>query len=250
VSTEIQIIITVSDIPVEVVKKEIKNLHIGVYPPNGRVRVAAPIAMSDDAIRLAVINRLAWIKRQIKSYQGQAREPYHELASGESHYYLGQRYRLDVVEDEKPRKVEVKGKTIMTLYAKPGDSTEKKEKTLHDWYRERLSELVPPILEKWEQKLGIKVNKWAVKHMKTKWGTCIPGERRIWLNLELAKQPLHLIDYIVAHELAHLLEESYNEHFENVLDRELPKWRSLKQELGNARVGSLVASNEKEPEVK
>ncbi len=235
-STETNIVISVSGIPVEVVKKDIKNLHVGVYPPNGRVRVAAPIAMSDDAIRLAVINRLAWILRQIKSYEAQAREPAHELASGESHYFLGHRYRLNVIEQEKPRKVEIKGKTIMTLYAKPGDSTEQKEKTLHDWYRERLSVLVPPILEKWEQKLGVQANEWAIKRMKTKWGTCNTGNKRVWLNLELAKQPPHLIEYVVAHELAHLVEDSHGEAFVSALEILMPNWRSLQHELNKSRV--------------
>jgi predicted metal-dependent hydrolase len=234
VSTETNIIITVADIPVEVVKKDIQNLHVGVYPPNGRVRVAAPAAMSDEAIRLAVVNRLGWIKRQIHGYQNQSREPDHELASGESHYYLGQRYRLDVVEQDRPRKVEVKGKTIMTLYAKPGDSTEQKEKTLQDWYRERLSELVPPILEKWEQKLGVKANEWAIKRMKTKWGTCNTAKKRVWLNLELAKQPPHLIEYIVVHELAHLIEDSHGTNFRDTLNRVLPNWSQLKNALNNS----------------
>ncbi len=235
-NTETNITITVADIPVEVVKKDIKNLHVGVYPPNGRVRVAAPAAMSDNAIRLAVVNRLGWIKRQIHGYQNQSREPDHELASGESHYYLGQRYRLDVVERDRPRKVEVKGKTIITLFAKPGDSAQQKETTLYNWYRRQLSDLVPPILEKWQEKLGVQASDWAIKRMKTKWGTCNTSDHRIWLNVELAKYPPHLLEYVVVHELAHLVERSQGINFQATLDRTLPTWRALRDELNNSIV--------------
>lgn len=236
-STEEHSTITVSNISVEIVMKDIKNLHIGVYPPDGRVRVAAPLELSADAIRIAVIERLGWIKRQIASYQAQQREPEREMASGESHYFLGHRYRLDVIEQGQQRKVEVKGKTILTLYAKPGDTAAKREQTLLQWYRDQLSQIVPPIIEKWQDILGVKASDWALKRMKTRWGTCNPTDRRIWLNLELAKHPPHLLEYVVVHELAHLVEDNHGKKFEQTMDRVLPKWRGLREELNLSAIG-------------
>lgn len=227
----------ISGIPIEFVKKDIKNLHVGVYPPSGRVRVAAPLTMSDEAIRIAVIERLSWIKRQIANFQSHHREPQREMASGESHYFLGHRYRLDVVEQGKLRKVEVRGKTILTLYSKPGDTVVQMEKTLLQWYREQLDQIVPPMLEKWQNILGVKASQWSVKRMKTKWGSCNPTDRHIWLNLELAKHPPHLIEYVVVHELAHLAKPNHGKTFEQSMDLALPNWRSLREELNHLVLG-------------
>lgn len=236
-STESNTVLSVADLSVEVVKKDIKNLHIGVYPPDGRVRVAAPCQMSDDAIRIAVIARLTWIHRQVREFQSKTRQTSREMVSGESHYFLGQRYRLDVVKQEGERTVAVKGKKILALYTRPDDGTPQRMKTLLQWYREQLHQIVAPLMDKWQQQLDIVPPEWTFKRMKTKWGTCNPGDRRIWLNLELAKVTPQLIEYVVVHELVHLNHADHDKTFERAMDKALPNWRSLRAELNNTVLG-------------
>src|SRR3989304_2572625 len=174
--------ITVSGITVELVRKAIKNLHMGVYPPHGRVRVAAPLAVSDEAVKLAVISRLGWIKRQQAKFGAQPRQSQREMVNGESHYFLGRRYRLHVTEHNGAGKVLLRNKTIIDLYVRHGTDAEQREKVLRRWYRKQLKALVPPLLEKWQQTLGVQVDNWGIKKMKTKWGACNVEARRIWLN--------------------------------------------------------------------
>jgi len=226
--------IHVSGLTVHVVRKPIKNLHLGVYPPDGRVRVAVPFAVSDDAIRLAVIGKLGWIKRQRKGFEGQARQSEREMVSGESHYFLGQRFRLRVTEHDGPAKVVLRNKTSLELYIRPGSAVAQREQVLQRWYRAQLKPLVPPLLEKWQPILGVHVDDWAIKKMKTKWGSCNANARRIWLNLELAKKPVRCLEYIVVHELVHLLERNHNDRFTALMDRFLPQWRLYRHELNHA----------------
>src|SRR5262245_27997252 len=187
-------IITVSGLQIQVVRKAIKNLHLGVYPPAGRVRVAAPLAMSDDAVRRAVSGKLGWIKRQRARFDAQPRQSVREMVSGESHYFLGRRYRLHVVEQIGPAKVFLRTR-ILELSVRPGLDAKARERALHQWYRARLSELIPPLVAKWEGIIGVEVADWGIKKMKTKWGACNADARRIWLNLELAKKPLQCLEY-------------------------------------------------------
>ena len=226
--------ISVSGLTVDVVRKAIKNLHLGVYPPDGRVRVAAPLAVNDDAVRLAVIGKLGWIKRQRARFNGQARQSEREMVSGESHYFLGNRYRLRVIQYPGPPRVQLREKSYIDLYARPDATPEQREQVLHRWYRAELKALIPPLLEKWQLMLGVKVDDWAVKKMKTKWGSCSVEARRIWFNLELAKKPVQCLEYIAVHELVHLLERHHNDRFTAIMDEFLPQWRFSRAELNHA----------------
>jgi predicted metal-dependent hydrolase len=223
--------LAVSGIKVEVVRKDIKNLHLGVYPPHGRVRVAAPRVVSDEAIRLAVIDKLGWIKRQQAKFAEQPRQSQREMVNGESHYFLGRRYRLRVREHDAPARIAVRGVASLDLFVRPGTSAEQREAILLRWRRERLKELIPPLLEKWQTLLGVQVVDWGIRKMKTKWGGCNPSARRVWFNLELAKKPEVCFEYIVAHELTHLRERHHNERFTALLDTHMPQWRQYRDML-------------------
>ena len=223
--------ITVSGISVQIERKDIKNLHLGVYPPNGRVRVAAPLVVSEDAIRLAVIGKLAWIRRQKTRFAEQPRQSAREMVNGESHYFLGRRYRLRVHEQPGKQYVAIRGMASLDLFVNPGRTTEQREAVLLRWYRQQLNELIPPLLEQWQAKLGVQVNAWGVKRMKTKWGSCNPATGRVWFNLELAKKPVRCLEYIVVHELIHLLERHHNEQFMALLNSQLPKWHEQRDLL-------------------
>lgn len=226
--------ITVGGIAVEVVRKNIKNLHLGVYPPNGRVRVAAPLVVSDEAVRLAVVDKLAWIKRQKTRFGEQPRQSQREMVNGECHYFLGKRYRLRVHEQNGPTRVSVRGVAMLDLFVRRSMDAEQREAALLRWYREQLKALIPPLLERWQPKLGVKVSAWGIKKMKTKWGSCNAKTARLWFNLELAKKPPQCLEYIVVHELMHLLERSHNERFTAMMDKFMPGWRSHRVALNRA----------------
>ncbi len=227
----------VGGIAVEVVRKDIKNLHLGVYPPNGRVRVAVPLVVSDEAVRLAVIDKLGWIKRQRAHFEEQPRQSQREMVNGESHYFLGRRYRLCVHEQAGPARVAVRGIASLDLFVRPRTGSEQREAILLRWHREQLRELVPPLLEKWQSKLEVEVAAWGIKKMKTKWGSCNIDARRIWINLELAKKPVQCLEYIVVHELVHLLERHHNDHFLALMDNFMPQWRQYREMLSKAPLG-------------
>lgn len=222
--------ITVSGVRVEVLRKDIKNLHLGVYPPHGRVRVATPLRVNDEAVRLAVIGKLGWIKRQRAKFAAQPRQSQRELVSGESHYFLGRRYRLRVIAADGMPYVAVRGRFI-ELRVRAGESRLQREVVLERWYRQQLKALIPPLLEKWQPILGVTLEGWGVKKMKTRWGTCNSEARRIWLNLELAKKPSQCLEYIVVHELAHLITRHHDEHFMAILNKHLPQWRAYRAVL-------------------
>ena len=224
----------VSGLSIQVVRKDIKNLHLGVYPPHGRVRVAAPLRVSDSAVRLAVIDKLGWIKRQRARFDAQPRQSEREMVSGESHYFLGQRYRLRVIRCSGPAKVIVRGQGKMELHVRGELTAGQREKVLLGWYRQRLKELIPPLLEKWQNVLGVWPEEWAIKKMKTKWGACNVEARRVWLNLELAKKPVQCLEYIIVHELVHLLEKHHSEKFSALMSDFLPQWKARRAELNAA----------------
>ncbi len=229
--------ITISGLKVEVVRKDIKNLHLGVYPPHGRVRVAAPLTVSDEAVRLAVIDKLGWIKRQKAKFAEQPRQSRREMVNGESHYFLGKRYRLRVHEYDAPARVAVCGIASLDLFVRPGTSSEQRETILLRWHREQLKALIPPLLEKWQPILNVQVADWGIKKMKTKWGTCNIEAGRIWLNLELAKKPVRCLEYIVVHEMVHLLERHHNDRFMELMDQFMSQWRTYREELKQGPLG-------------
>ena len=228
--------LVVGGVEVSILRKSIKNLHLGVYPPQGRVRVAAPLKMSDDAIRLAIVTRLAWIKRQKSKFAEQPRETKREMVRGESHFFLGKRYRLRIVPGTGAAKVLLPNNTSMELHVPASSTAEQRERALQRWYRLQLKELVPPLLAKWQPLLGVTASEWGIKRMRTKWGTCNAEARRIWLNLELAKKPVQCLEYILVHELTHLLEPSHNARFVLLMDRFMPKWQFYREMLNRLPV--------------
>jgi predicted metal-dependent hydrolase len=227
----------VAGIAVDVVRKKIKNLHLGVYPPDGRVRVAAPAAVSDEAVRLAVVDKLAWIKRQRSKFAEQPRQSRREMINGESHYFLGRRYRLRIREGEGLPHVAVRGTASLDLFVPRGASAEQREKVLARWHRAQLKALLSPLLRKWQGELGVQVSAWGIRKMKTKWGSCSNESRRVWFNLELAKKAPQCVEYIVVHELVHLLERHHDDRFTSYMDLHMPNWRLLRAQLNRAPLG-------------
>jgi hypothetical protein len=226
--------ITVNDLVVDVVRKDIKNLHLAVYPPDGRVRVAAPLRVDDEAVRLAVISRLTWIRRKQAEFEDQRRQSAREYVSRESHYYWGKRYLMNVIYHDAPPKVVIRNKSTLDLFVRTGSDRTKREQVLVEWYRERLKEAIPPLIAKWEPTVGVEVADWGVKRMKTKWGSCTVEARRIWLNLELVKKPPQCLEYIVVHEMVHLLERLHSERFVALMDEFMPQWRLRRDALNEA----------------
>lgn len=222
--------IVVSGISVQVVRKPIKNLHLSVCPPDGHVRVAVPLHMNDDSVRLAVITRLSWIKKQQASFQAQPRQSDREMVTGESHYVFGKRYRLEVIERQGRHEVVLKQNTLQ-LFVKPGTSTQNRALLLNEWYRKQLKARIPELLIHWQSVIGKQVSHWGIKRMKTKWGSCNIEQRRIWLNLELAKKPIECLEYILVHELVHLLERHHNNRFKAYMDKFLPQWQQCRDIL-------------------
>ena len=221
----------ISDIQVELVRKDIKNLHLGVYPPAGRVRVAAPLAVSDDAVLLAVIGRLGWIRRQQAKFQAQPRQSARQMLQGESHYYLGRRYRLVLAETGGRQTVSLQGGTRLTLHAHRGADAAARWRVLERWYRQQLHERLTPMVERWTAAIGVTVPQWRIRWMKTKWGSCNPRAPRLWFNVALVKVPPECIEYVVVHELLHLIDASHGERFIDALDTYLPDWRERRSKL-------------------
>jgi hypothetical protein len=220
--------------PVEVVRKDIKNLHVAVYPPVGRVRVATPLRLDDDAVRVAVISRLGWIRRQQARFADQVRESQRELATGESIYFRGHRFRLEIIEDPGSPGVRVTTKSRIQLRCRPDADRDQREATLNQWYRSRLREQIPPLLRKWEGKVGVDVAEVRIRRMKTRWGSCNAAARRIWLNLELAKKPASSLEYILVHEMIHIHERRHGKRFREMMDVMMPGWHLHRDELNRA----------------
>jgi predicted metal-dependent hydrolase len=223
--------IMINGLTVDVVRKDIKHLHLAVYPPEGRVRVAVPLLVTDDAVRLAVVTRLSWIKRQQAKFLEQERQSKRDYVSGESHYFQGRRYLLRVTYEDVPAKIIVRGTNRLEMIVRPGSDTLQRERVMLNWYRSHLRRVIPGMIEHWQSVLGVECSEWGIKHMKTKWGTCNIEAGRIWLNLELAKKSLLCLEYIVVHELVHLLERHHNDRFVAIMNQALPNWRYLRDEL-------------------
>lgn len=225
--------LTVSGISVDVVYKDIKNLHIGVYPPNGRVRVAAPARLDDEVVRLAVVQRLPWIKRRRSQLREADRQSAREMVTGESHYLWGERLRLKVVETAGRPHVEVQGSRLVLSVPASTSSSERLE-VLDSWYRAQLKARIPELIAKWEPPVGRTVTNWTVRRMKTKWGSCNPTSGRISLNLELAKKHPACLEYVVVHEMAHLRVRGHGAEFVALLDQLSPGWKASRDALNQA----------------
>jgi len=227
--------IILGDIPIEVIRKHIKNLHLSVYPPMGRVKVAAPLRMDLETIRVFLISKLGWIRDQQQKFLNQPRETPREFLDKESHFYRGKRYLLKIITHEAPPEIRLSHSTI-EMKVRQGTSAEKMKTLLDEWYRLKLKEEIPGIIEKWERVMGERVHQFGVKKMRTRWGTCNQKARRIWVNLELAKKPPECLEYIVGHEMVHLIERGHGERFISLMDRLLPKWRFYREELNRLPV--------------
>lgn len=226
--------ITVNEIVIDVIRKDIKNLHLAVYPPNGRVRIAAPLKVDDDAVRLFAISKLSWIKKNQAKFVNQERQTVRKFISGETHYFKGQRYRLNVINHSGYSKVVLRNKQYIDLYVQKDSTEQQREKVMNNWYRKNLKEQIPALIEKWQKIIGVEVSEWEVKIMKTKWGTCNREAKRIWLNLELAKKSEKCLEYIIVHEMVHLLERNHTDRFVGFMDKFMPQWRIYKDELNRS----------------
>lgn len=227
--------IKLGEIDVDVVKKDIKNIHLSVYPPMGKVRISAPLRMDIDTIRVFAITKLGWIKSQQQKLREQERETPREYLDRESHYVWGRRYLLKIEEKDRAPFVTLKHNK-MVLHIRPDTSGDRKQLILAEWYREKLKEAIPPLITKWEPLIGVTVERFFVQRMKTKWGSCTPGAKSIRLNSELAKKPPECLEYIVVHEMVHLLEPTHNSRFINLMDQFMPKWHFYKEELNRLPV--------------
>jgi predicted metal-dependent hydrolase len=224
-------IINVLNISAEVEWKKIKNIHLTIYPPNARIHVSAPLFMTEEAIRLFLISKQAWIKQKVSQVLNQNRQTPREYVSGENHYFKGQRFRLKVIYHNAPAKVEIQGNEFINLYVREGVTEERKAEIIKEWYREKLKETLPELISKWEAIIGVKANKWSIKQMKTIWGSCNHRTKNILFNLELIKKPLHCIEYVVVHELLHIKVRLHNKEYISLLNKYFPNWKQIKDEL-------------------
>lgn len=231
--------LTVSGLDIDVVRKDIKHLHVGVYPPSGRIRIAVPLRMDDEQIRLAVVQRLGWIRRQRRGLEQAARHTTREMVTGESHYVWGRRLRLIVIESPGRQIFEEKSGRL-TLRVPPDTPVERRRIYLESWYREQLRAVLPDLIAKWERRLEVTVPKWTIRKMKTKWGSCNRATHEIWFNLELAKKHPDCLEYIVVHELTHYVDSSHGVRFVALMDRYLPDWRVRRDDLNVAPLAHEV----------
>lgn len=227
------------DIRVDVVLKDIKNIHLSVYPPNGRVRIAAPSRMDLDTIRVYALSKLGWIKQQQRKFHSQDRETPREYIERESHYVWGSRYLLHITEFNAPPLVELNHSRLL-LRVRPGTDEKKRQAIIEEWYRGQLREAAVVLIAKWEPLMGVKVESFYIQRMKTRWGSCNHHAGNIRLNTELAKKSRACLEYIVVHELTHLLEPSHNARFTTLMNRFLPNWQQLRDELNQAPLGHVT----------
>ncbi len=239
-----------SNLQIETVRKDIKNIHLGVYPPDGRVRVSVPRTTSDETLRIFLITKSSWIKKQKEIFSKQERQTKREYVSGESHYIFGKKYQLTVKKSDVKQEIKITKKTSIELTVKPKTTIYQKQMMFENFYRSELEKNIPKLLEKWEKKVGVTVKEVRIKKMKTKWGTCNTKDKRIWLNLELVKQPFHCIDYLFVHELVHLKERKHNDRFMELLEKAYPKWRQSKEELNRGILSHFEWGCKSNPKLK
>jgi predicted metal-dependent hydrolase len=222
--------IKVGEVVIAVTRKDIKYVHLSVHPPDGRVTLAAPIDTRPDVARAYAVSKLTWIRDQQAKFRVQARETPRQFVERESHYVWGRRYLLSVVErDAKPHVTH--DHRQITLCVRPGSSKSKREEVMNKWHRSLLHSVVPPLIRKWESQLNVVVDGYFLQRMKTKWGGCNYRRGHIRLNTELVKKPKDLLEYVVVHEMVHLLEPTHSERFISILDKHYPTWREARVEL-------------------
>ncbi|MBL0323178.1 MAG: M48 family metallopeptidase [Ignavibacteria bacterium] len=228
--------IQLGEMSVLVTRKNVKNVHLSVHPPDGRVTLVTPDATRLEAARAYVISKLSWIRTQQQKLEGQARETPRHFVTRESHYVWGRRYVLSIAySDSKPR-VTLDHKRI-TLTIRQGTTLEKRAEIIHAWHKSLLHETLPTLIAKWELALKVSVNGYFLQRMKTKWGSCNPSARNIRINTELVRKPKDLLEYVVVHEMVHLLEPTHSERFVSLMNRHYPTWREARQELNELPLG-------------
>ena len=222
--------VTINGVDLELIRKNIKHIHLRVHPPNGRVSLAVPLHTSEEEIRLLTISRKIWIQKEQEAYKNQDRQTERKYDSGESVYMWGRQYRLRIINSNISNDVKIEGDRLI-LQVRKESTIQQRENVLNEWYRAQLKEKIPDLIKKWEPIIGVHVNEWGVKNMKTKWGTCNSEAGRIWLNLQLAKKPSEGLEYIVVHEKVHLLEKRHNKIFLEYMDKFMPFWKERKDDL-------------------
>ena len=222
--------IQLGEISIQVTRKAIKNVHLTVHPPDGRVTLAAPTNTRIEVARAYAISKLGWIRKQQEQLINQAREMPRQFVERESHYLWGRRYLLTVVEQKTKPYVSIDHKRV-TLHVRPGSDLAKRAEIIHEWHKSLLHEFIPPLIKKWESKLGVQVAAYFLQRMKTKWGSCNHKAGHIRLNTELVKKPKDLVEYVIVHEMVHLLEPTHNDRFIAILDKYYPSWREARAEL-------------------
>ena len=222
--------IHLGEIAVEVRRKDVRHVHLSVHPPLGRVTLVAPATTRSAVVRAYAISKLGWIRQQQNRMRAQARETPRQFVTRESHYVWGRRYLLTVIERERKPSVTLSHRR-MTLSVRPGSSREKRAEIIHDWHKALLHEAVPRLIQKWEPRLKVRVAAYYLQRMKTKWGSCNHTARNIRLNTELVKKPKDLLEYVVVHEMAHLLAPTHSERFAKLMNQHYPSWREARLEL-------------------
>ena len=229
-------ILDLGGITVEVVYKDIKNVHLSVYPPTGTVRITAPRRTNLQTLRAFAITRLGWIRQQQQRLKAQERQTPREYLDRESHYLWGRRYLLSVQEADAAPRVSCKHSRIL-LQVRPGADVETREAVMNQWYREQVRAVAPELIAQWERVMGVKVSRYFVQRMKTRWGSCNPDATTIRLNSELAKKPRECLEYIIVHEMVHLLERNHTERFRGLMDQFLPHWEHSRKRLNSEPLG-------------
>lgn len=235
--------IEISGIKIEVQKKNIKNLHLVVAPPDGKVRVSAPMHLSDDSIKMFVRTKLSWIKKQQEKFEKQPRQSEREYVSGETLYVFGQQYFLRVEYSYKGNTLVLEGNEAI-LTVRKESTAKQREAFVNEWYRSKLKEKIEIYLPKWENIAGLYCNSWQTKYMTTRWGTCNTNTRKIWLNLQLAKKPIECLEYVILHELAHLKVCNHSKDFVAIMDQYMPYWRETKKLLNDLKLDYMEGENE------
>jgi predicted metal-dependent hydrolase len=233
-----QAVLDIGGVPVDVIFKDIKNLHLSVYPPTGRVRISAPRRMSLEHVRLFAIAKIGWIKRHQVKLTAQARDTPREYLERESHYVWGRRYLLTISEGGTKPVVALSYRSLELTMPK-GSSLDERETVLADWYRAQLRERAEAVLDKWAKHLNVGLSGFYIQRMKTKWGSSNPARRTVRLNLELAKFPPDCLDYVALHEIAHFVVPDHGEHFVGLLDRHMPGWRTIRDRLNEGPLPAI-----------
>ncbi len=236
--------IQIADISVEIQKKNIKNMHLAVLPPDGRVRVSAPAVLSDDAIAMFVRTKLGWIRKQQAKFEAQPRQSKREYVSGETVYVWGRQYFLQVEYGYKGNALVLDGNRAV-LTVRKESTAKQREAFVREWYRGLLKAEVEKYLPKWERITGLYCSSWQSKYMTTRWGTCNTGTRKIWLNLQLAKKPVECLEYVILHELAHLKVRNHGADFVAIMNQYMPQWRERKKLLNESRLDYMDSRLEK-----